>query len=247
MDLQGKVVLITGGRRVGRAVAQELAKAGAHIAMTYHTGYVEIVTMVTQIQFEYPVQAAAYKVDLGDETGVRNLLGQVKEDFHSLDGLVNMASVYEKDPPELTFAAIDRLFRINATSGMVLSRLFAETKRNEGTRGAPIVTFGDWACEHPYQDYGLYLAAKAALQCYMKTLQVDFADIVRVVNILPGLLLAPDDLPTSELESIVANTPTHNHGTPEQAAQLVRTALELDFWADDVHLAGGQQWRHRLS
>jgi hypothetical protein len=43
------------------------------------------------------------------------------------------------------------------------------------------------------------------------------------------------------------NTPTHAIGTPEQAAKLVRTALELDYLADNINLAGGQQWRHRLA
>jgi hypothetical protein len=77
-------------------------------------------------------------------------------------------------------------------------------------------------------------------------LQTSFAGWVRIVNIHPGMILEPEGFPAKEKKAIIANTPLKIIGDPEQVAILVRTALELDYWADNVVFAGGQQWRHRV-
>jgi NAD(P)-dependent dehydrogenase (short-subunit alcohol dehydrogenase family) len=129
---------------------------------------------------------------------------------------------------------------------MLVSRLFAEDMKRQDKKNMPIVSFIDWAVDHPYRNYDVYLASKAALRHYLMALQSSFAGYVRVVNIQPGMILEPPNFLAAQKESIMKNTPTQGIGTPQQAAQLVHTALELDFLADTINLAGGQQWRHRL-
>lgn len=235
MDLANKTILITGGARVGQFVADELLRAGAQLAMTY----------LDQPSEAHP-KAKAYQSDLTKEADVKNLIALVKKDFGTIDGLVNMVSVFTPDSDELTFTEIHRQFATNAFGNMLMSRLFAEAAKQRGAKNVPIISFIDWAVDHPYSRYDVYIAAKAALRHYLMALQTTFHGVVRVVNIHPGIILEPANFPTKEKDEIMRHTPTGDIGTAQQAAQLVRAALELDYLVDNIHLAGGQQWRHRL-
>ena len=274
MQIQDKTILITGGARVGKVVARLLQDAGAQIAMTYLASEDEVAS-----------GAKGYKLNVTDEASVRVLLPAVTKDFGSVDGLVNMVSIFSTDSEAISFAEMHKTFCINAFGNMLLSRLFAEAAsgsspdkgrvggvsdqvqpprsktsnplyppyqgEEKGRSGgsnlpAPIVSFIDWAIDHPYADYDIYMAAKAALRHYLMALQTTFAGTIRVVNIHPGMILEPEGFRPDVKQSIMDNTPTQNIGSPEQAAKLVKTALELDFLADNIYLAGGQQWRHRL-
>lgn len=230
-DLLNKKILITGGARVGQFVAEELIAAGAQVSMTYHTSPDEV-----------HKNAQGYPVDITDEKSVHSLMAASTP----LDGLVNMVSVFKEDDASLSFDQLEKSFRINAFGNMLISQLFAEHAQSRKLKNAPIVSFIDWAVDHPYQKYTVYLSAKAALRHYLMALQSSFHGIVRVVNIHPGMILEPLDFPPEEKQEIVRNTPTQSIGTPEEAAKLVRVALELDYLVDNIYLAGGQQWRHRL-
>jgi NAD(P)-dependent dehydrogenase (short-subunit alcohol dehydrogenase family) len=235
MQLAQKNILITGGARVGQFVAQELQQAQARVIMTY---------------FKDPAEAApgtdAYQLDITQENSITTLTATLKSEVGPIHALINMASVFAPDPAQITQADITKTFAVNAFGSMLLSRWFAQEAKALGSTGAPIISFIDWAIDHPYKDYDVYLASKAALRHYLMGLQTTYAGIIRVVNIHPGMILEPPEFPAGQRESIIANTPLKTIGTPEQAAHLVRTALELDFLADNIHLAGGQQWRHRL-
>lgn len=220
---------------MGQSVARELQGAGARLAMTYLLDAGEVVP-----------EARAYALDVADEASVCALLPAVAQDIGEVQGLVNMVSVFHPDAADISYATMQQNFLINAFGNMLLARLFAERAAARGAKNLPIVSFIDWAIDHPYKGYDVYMAAKAALRHYLMALQTSFAGTIRVVNIHPGLILAPPDMTAAHQESIQRNTPTQTIGSPEQAAALVRTALELDFLADNIYLAGGQQWRHRL-
>lgn len=235
MDIKNKTILITGGARVGQAVASELQNAGANVAMTYLASEDEVAP-----------GAKGYQLNATDEASVRALLPAVQKDFGSVDGLVNMVSVFSTDSDAIGYAEMQKTFAINAFGNMLLSRLFAEEAKKGEKELSPIVSFIDWAVDHPYADYDIYMASKAALRHYLMALQTTFAGVVRVVNIHPGMILEPPGFLPEAKQSILDNTPTKNIGSPEQAAALAKAALELDFLADNIYLAGGQQWRHRL-
>jgi NAD(P)-dependent dehydrogenase (short-subunit alcohol dehydrogenase family) len=199
-----------------------------------------------QDESETHESARGYALDVVSEESVRALLPAVERDLGPVDGLVTMVSLFTPDGEQISYESMQQQFAVNAFGNMLLSRLFAERAAARGARNVPIVSFIDWAIDHPYAGYDVYMAAKAALRHYVMALQTSFAGTVRVVNIHPGLILAPPGLPAAQRDSIQRNTPTKMIGTPEQAAQLVRCALELDFLSDNIRLAGGQQWRHRL-
>lgn len=245
MDLKDTVILLTGGKRVGQVVADEISGAGAQIVMTFRKSRAEISEVVDHLAKVHKIRTGAYELDLTNEGSVRALVKTVVKDFGRIDGLVNMASVFEPDPADIAVSHVLKSFSVTFGS-ILLSRWFAEEAKKRKAKVAPIVSFIDWAVDHPYANYDLYLASKAALRHYLLALQTSFAGTIRVVNVHPGMIQEPEDFPAYEKKKIIAHTPTKSIGNAQQAAKLVRFALESDFFADNVHLDGGQHWRHRL-
>src|SRR2546423_7432716 len=79
--LQGKSVLITGGaRRLGRAIALRLAKAGADIAITFHNSAREAQGTVIDLS-SFGVRAVALHCDITDEKSVRGTMKEVAREL----------------------------------------------------------------------------------------------------------------------------------------------------------------------
>ena len=90
MELQGQVALVTGGSRgIGLAIAQELAQAGAQVAVVARDG-----ERAAQAAAELPGEGhRGYGCDVADPEAVNALVKQVEDELGSLDILVNNAGV----------------------------------------------------------------------------------------------------------------------------------------------------------
>lgn len=92
MDLDGKVVVVTGGGRgIGRGIALRLAKAGARLALL-DLNDSDMAETVSQVEAEGS-QARAYNCNITEEALVESTFTQIVEDFGVLHGLVNNAGV----------------------------------------------------------------------------------------------------------------------------------------------------------
>ena len=94
---EGKVVLITGGRRVGGELALLMAAQGWRIAMTYHTSRATIERTIGSVQ-DAGTAGLAIPADLAQPDQAENGVNQVIAKFGRIDALVNMASVYRRTP-----------------------------------------------------------------------------------------------------------------------------------------------------
>src|SRR5947209_4066364 len=93
MDPKGKVALLTGGARIGQAVAQELAQRGCSLALTWR-GSRETAEATAQAARLLGVRALTCQADARDETQVADAVERCARDLGRLDILVNMASTY---------------------------------------------------------------------------------------------------------------------------------------------------------
>ncbi len=94
MDLHGKVALVTGaGRRVGRAIALELAARGAKIAVHYRNSKDAADDVVSIIRASGGV-ASAYRADLTNVLEIQWLARWIEEELGYVDVLVNSASEF---------------------------------------------------------------------------------------------------------------------------------------------------------
>src|SRR3989344_9422442 len=111
MDLKDKVIILTGARRIGQTVAEELAKKGAHLAITYRSAKEESEAMCKAC-IAYGVKAEPFMADLSKEEDIKNLISEVKEKFGGIDGLVHMAAPYPRSQMgKITMEEIDNTFR----------------------------------------------------------------------------------------------------------------------------------------
>jgi 3-oxoacyl-[acyl-carrier protein] reductase len=92
MNLQNQVIVITGAAQgLGKAMAEEFAKQGAHIALLDMQA--EAVEAAAKDIEKLGVKAFGYEVNVTDETQVEETFAKVAADFGQINGLINSAGI----------------------------------------------------------------------------------------------------------------------------------------------------------
>lgn len=190
MDLAGKNVLITGAAvRVGRAMAQAVARAGANVLIHYDSSTDEAKALKAEIEALGP-KAHLLKADLSDPSEAHSLLTRAVE-FGPLYALVNSAAIFENVDLETSdLKTWQRHLAINLTAPFLLSQAFWKAAKNSET-GGRIVNILDWRAMRPGRDHLPYTVSKAALAALTQSLAVSMAPSVTVNGIAFGAILPP--------------------------------------------------------
>jgi 3-oxoacyl-[acyl-carrier protein] reductase len=188
----GRVALVTGGGTgIGRAIARELARRGAHVGVVYSRSEAEATATVSELR-GLGVEAAAFRADVSDGQAVRRLADAALGRFGRLDVLVNSAGWTRQVPfadlDGLAEADWDRIFAVNVKGPWLLTRAVAAALRK--AEGA-VVNVSSGARARPAGSNLAYAASKAALIHLTACLAVALAPEVRVNGVAPGLCLTP--------------------------------------------------------
>jgi len=225
---EAPVVLVTGSaRRLGRAMALDLARHGWHVAVHYRSGADEAQETISALR-ALGVQAHAFRADLAVEAECEALLPAVQAAFGRVDAVVNNAALFELDQVDsFSYAAMDRHWRANTAPAIVLARALhaAVLARGAHARGA-VVNLLDQKLWNPNPDHLSYTLSKAALQCATTLLAQALAPRVRVCAVAPGLTLGSDMIDASQLTALQAATPLQRGVAPDDVARTVRFLLE---------------------
>lgn len=238
MELIGKIAVVTGGaKRVGRAIALELAKKGTHLLLHYHTSLDEAQKTAAQIR-AYGVRCELIQADLSQTRDIEKMTQMIQEKNMSVDILVNSASLFYKTP----FASVqesdwDRLMDTNLKGPFLLSKQIGI--RMAQTNGGKIINIADWSGFRPYRDYAPYCVSKGGLITLTKALARDLAPKVIANAIAPGPVLPPPDFTKEETKQIAKKTLLGRIGTPEDIAHAVVFLLENDFINGTVLVVDG--------
>ncbi|MHC4441282.1 MAG: SDR family oxidoreductase [Planctomycetota bacterium] len=221
MDATGKVALITGSsRRVGRAMALELAQAGFDIAVHFKTSADAARQVADEIR-KLGRQAILVSCELADLDMINNIVSDTIEAFGRIDVLVNNASLFVKTPLDrIDLAQWDRLIRVNIIAPLLLARKTAPHMKKTG--GGRIVNLTDIHAHSPIRDYDLYCATKAALTSITKSLALELAPEITVNAVAPGIAVFPDDYDQQLRDQLVSKVPLKREGSPQEVADLVR-------------------------
>jgi len=231
------VALVTGGaRRVGRALVEALADAGADVAVHYGASSREAED-VAQTVTRHGRRAVALGADLADPDQASGLLPRAEQALGPIDWLVNSAAIFE--PLELddtTVDAWDRHFAIILRAPFLLSQTFARSRA--GRRGA-IVNILDWRALRPGADHFPYTIAKAGLAAMTRSLGVALAPSIRVNGLALGAILPPSD---GDGSSALKGVPAGRWGRLEEVGDALRFLLEGPDYLTGaiVHIDGGR-------
>jgi pteridine reductase len=239
MELRGRWALVTGAaRRVGRAIARELATRGMHVVVHYHRSEDEAASAVKELQ-ELGVQAVAVRADLALAVDVRTLAEAAEARPGGIAVLVISASNYFRVPfDDLNEEVWDASLDVNLKGPFLLSWHLGRAMRARGA--GRIVNIADWAAERPYKGYLPYTVSKAGLVCLTKALAKELAPEVAVNAVAPGPVLAPENMGDAEKQAIMRATPLRRFGSPEDVARCVRFLVEeAEFTTGAVFLVDG--------
>jgi pteridine reductase len=228
MDLKGKVALITGaGRRIGRAIALELANHGATIAVHYRTSHAEADAAVAEIKTNGG-HARTFRANLEHVAEIEQMLSEILDAFRRIDILVNSASIFAPTPLEqITERDWDANLDTNLKAPFFLSKFAGAAMRKQGA--GKIINLGDWAGIRPYKDYLPYSVSKSGMIGLTKALAKELAPEVQVNCIALGMVTPPENYTKEEVERLISRTLTKKIGTPEDVARAVIFFCETDF------------------
>lgn len=180
-----KNVLVTGAaKRLGRAIALDLARHGWNVAIHYHSSEKE--ARATEADaMSAGNKVALLKCDLSREEETAALVGRAAKELGPLTALINSASIFENDEwYSADRASWDKHMETNLRAPLVLSQEFArQVPRDEG--GA-IVNIIDQRVLKPTPQFLSYSLSKAGLYWLNTTLAQALAPRVRVNAIGPG-------------------------------------------------------------
>jgi len=239
------VALVTGaGRRVGNAVAVELAAKGYRVVLHANRSRELADATARQLNSQLPNAAIVLSADLSDEGATRRMIGAAREHFGRIDALINNAAIWESKPLELTTAAdVRRHFEINTLGTFVCCQEAGLIMVKQPDGGA-IVNVGDWAMARPYQDYAAYFVAKGSIPTLTRTFAVELGSRnprVRVNAILPGPVLLPQVMSAAERQAVVDATLVKREGNTHDVALAVMFLLESTFVTGAcIHVDGGR-------
>jgi len=180
-----KVALVTGGaRRIGRAIAQDLAGHGYAVAIHCHHSLAEAEGLAETIRAAGG-EAIVLAADLADLDAARALPAEVAARLGPANLLVNNASIFEADGiGDLDPARFQRQLAVNLTAPVLLADAFA------GALPAPreglIVNLVDQRAWKTTPHFMSYQLSKSALLTATRTLAQALAPRIRVNAIGPG-------------------------------------------------------------
>ena len=246
MNARRRIVVTGAAKRVGRAIAIELARAGCDLDLTFHTSRDAMQATVCDAMTEasangHAIDIRIHEVDLDNVAATHNLGLEIASQG-PVAGVVHNASSYGTTSLDaVTADAVMSHFRVNAVAPLFLTQALAPALR--AAHGA-VVLFSDiHVLGRPRRNMLAYSMSKAAATDLVATLALELAPDVRVNAIAPGVIAWPVDAPNDERERYEARIPLARPGTPDDAARCVRWLLfEATYMTGETIRLDGGRW-----
>jgi NAD(P)-dependent dehydrogenase (short-subunit alcohol dehydrogenase family) len=243
VNLSSRAALITGSRRIGAAVAIELARAGADVALVYRRSRTEADETAAAVR-ALGRRAAVLHADLREPDACERVVEETVDAFGRLDVLVSLASLYQRRSiDELTIDDWNAQMDVDLRSAWLCARAAIPHMRR--LRGGRIINFSDWVASSGrprYKGYLPYYVAKAGLIALTEALALECAaDQILVNTVAPGPIVAPDDVSDDEFAAVERATPLGHWGGEGEIAKVVLALIESDFiTGETIRVDGGR-------
>ncbi|HBK08888.1 MAG TPA: short chain dehydrogenase [Acetobacteraceae bacterium] len=239
-----RAALVTGGaRRLGRAIALELARHGFDIAIHRGTSVEDAEATRADI-LALGQRAIVLPADLTDEAQVSGLIGAATDGLGPIGVLVNNASVFERDEVhDATRESWDAHMGPNLRAPFVLMQTFA--KALPATADGVVINMLDQRVWSLTPHFVSYTVSKAGLWALTQSMALALAPRVRVNAIGPGPAMPSPRQSEAQFARQSSSVPL-GHGTgPNEVARAAIAILSLPAMTGQmIALDGGQhlQW-----
>jgi 3-oxoacyl-[acyl-carrier protein] reductase len=233
-SLEGRTALVTGASRgIGRAIAQELARAGATVVVGYRTGQDEAEALATELG------GRAIQADVSNSEDAKRLVDEAGD----VDILVNNAGL-TRDGVLARMSDEDWRTVLDTNLSSVFYTCRAVTRPMMKKRAGSIVNVSSIVGVHGNWGQTNYAASKAGIIGFTKSLARELGSRgVRANVVAPGYVKTQltDVLPEDATKAMLDNTPLGRLGDPEDVAGAVRFLCSDDasFITGEVLLVDG--------
>ncbi|MDO9440731.1 MAG: SDR family oxidoreductase [Beijerinckiaceae bacterium] len=243
-ELAGRVALVTGAaRNIGRAIALDLAAAGASVALVARADKVGLDEVAALIA-KGGGRAEAIVGDITDEASIASIVARTTAAFGSLDIVVNNAALRSEQAFEdITLAQWREVLAVNLEGAFLVSQAALPLLRRSDAPA--IVHIGGLTAYTGARNRAHVVAAKAGLDGLTKAMAQDLAPDGITVNLVsPGLI-------ATERAGRSAEQPDHHkhhatllgrRGRPEEVAAMVRHLAGPNgryITGQTIHVNGG--------
>ena len=234
---RGAALVTGGGKRIGRAICLELARAGFDIVV-HHRGSDDTAEAVAGEVRALGRRAATVTGDLAVEAEVRAIVPAAAATTGPLTVLVNNASVFEDDRVGgLDRETWDAHIETNLRAPIVLAEAFAAQARD----GSSIVNLLDQRVLKPDPRFFSYALSRNGLWWATRTMAQALAPRIRVNGVGPGPTLASIHQSPEEFAAEARGTLLGRTGSPEAVAGAVRWLVEAELVTGQMIAVDGGQ------
>lgn len=223
MQLQNKVVLITGGTRgIGKAIVEKCVAEGANVAFTYVSSDKKANAIIAELSKDGQT-IKAYKSNAAHFDEAQNLVDDVVKDFETIDVLVNNAGITRDHLlMRMTEEMWDEVINTNLKSVFNLTK--AVQRPMLRARKGSIVNMSSVVGVSGNASQANYAASKAGMIGFSKSIAQELGSRnIRCNIIAPGFIETEmtDELDEKVVDEWRNSIPLKRGGTPEDVANAV--------------------------
>lgn len=221
---EGIRALVTGGSRgIGRACAEGLAAAGAHVVIVYHGSGDAAREALAAMPTTEPAPHAV-RADVSDEAQAEAAVAEAVAHMGGIDLLVNCAGILEEsDLTRTTAADFDRVIGVNLRGTFLMGREVIRHLRTREAHGR-VINIGSDLGDLGRSGNSAYSASKAGIAALTRCWAREFGPDILVNTVAPGPIatdmLSPEIMSAESLAE-ETRTPLARIGEPREVADVV--------------------------
>lgn len=194
LELQGKVAVVTGGRKgLGAAICEIFAAEGVNVIVNYRSDEKNVKAFVEELNKKYSINSLALYGEITNARHIENTITESIKHYGGIDILVNNAGVwptsYVKDMSDEEW---EKTIKVNLTGAFMFSKRIVNHFLNQKKRGKIINIVSQAAFHGSESGHAHYAAAKGGLVNFTVSLAREVAKYgINVTAVAPGMMRTP--------------------------------------------------------